>query len=156
MELRQQSPRNVLIYYYIRFSIAFVIELMIASCIIFIASYLAWPIWTVLTVGALLAVQLLFYVVQPWILLKYRYYIIADNYVTKLHTFFFQKEVIVKLERVQFLKRKTGPLLNRFGLCRNSIVTAGEVIELPLMHIDKTKELERHCMNFLEKVDTDV
>ena len=101
MELRQQSPRNALIYYYIRFSIAFVIEIMIALGIIVIANYLAWPIWIVLIVGALLAVQLLFYVVQPWILLKYRYYIVADNYVTKLHTFF-SKGSNCKMERIQF------------------------------------------------------
>ncbi|RZI05068.1 PH domain-containing protein, partial [Staphylococcus condimenti] len=70
--------------------------------------------------------------------------------------FFFKKESVIKLDRVQYLERKTGPLLNRFGLCKNYIVTAGHEIILPLVNEDTTKEMEEYCMDYLEKVDADV
>ncbi|CAL28485.1 PH domain-containing protein [Staphylococcus carnosus] len=156
MESRQQSPRIVLGYYYLSFTLRFLIVFIIALGFSIFSYYFNWSPWVIYSVGILLLLQLLFFAVQPWILYHHRYFTLKDNHIMIINTFFFKKEAVIKLDRVQYLERKTGPLLNRFGLCKNHIVTAGHKIVLPLIDKSTTKDMEEYCMNYLEKVDADV
>ncbi|PNZ57342.1 hypothetical protein CD149_11880 [Staphylococcus condimenti] len=156
MEYKQQSPRKVLGYYYLSFILRFLITLMIALVFCGLTYYFNWSPWVIYCFGILLLLQVLFYAVQPWVLWQHRYFTLSDNHIIIINTFFFKKESVIKLDRVQYLERKTGPLLNRFGLCKNYIVTAGHEIILPLVNEDTTKEMEEYCMDYLEKVDADV
>ncbi|MCD8916154.1 PH domain-containing protein [Staphylococcus simulans] len=154
--MKQQSPRRVIQYYYTRFLIAFLFYLLIFLGIRWISNYFHWNSWIINLLLVLLVIELLYLCIRPWLLWKYRHYQIESTNISTIKDFFFKKQEIVKFDRIQYVERKSGPLLRLFKLYGIVVVTAGHKIALPLLMYKSAEEVEKICIQKLEEVDADV
>ncbi|KXA45057.1 hypothetical protein HMPREF3215_01383 [Staphylococcus simulans] len=98
----------------------------------------------------------LYKIIHPWIIWNYRFYLLQEHYVSIESRFFFQKQQVLKYDRIQYVERESGPILLAFKLYKLSIITAGHVVTLPILTEDEAISIESVCMRRLEEVDADV
>ncbi|MHD0397217.1 PH domain-containing protein [Staphylococcus simulans] len=154
--MSKQSPRRVVGYYYVRYLIEFLIEVCIFSGLVYLSHHFKWSPWVINLLIVLLGASFLYKVIQPWILWKYRFYALNPYYLSSEARFFFQKQHVLKYDRIQYVERESGPILLRFKLYKLSVVTAGHVVTLPMLTKADAAQVEAFCMRQLEEVDADV
>ncbi|WP_412521456.1 PH domain-containing protein [Staphylococcus simulans] len=154
--MSKQSPRRAVGYYYVRYFIGFLVEVLIFSGLVFLYHHFKWSPWVLNILIILLAMSFLYKIIYPWILWKYRFYSLQEQYLSNETRFFFQKQQVLKYNRIQFVERESGPILLGFKLYKLSIVTAGHVVTLPLLTEGDAVTIESVCMRQLEEVDADV
>ncbi|WP_158263689.1 PH domain-containing protein [Staphylococcus simulans] len=98
----------------------------------------------------------MFKVIRPWILWRYRFYSLRPRFLLNEARFFFQKQNVLKYDRIQYVERESGPILLAFKLYKLSVVTAGHVVILPMLTKEDAVMVEEVCMRQLEEVDADV
>lgn len=154
--MSKQSPRRVVGYYYVRYLLEFLIELLIFSGLVFLSQHFKWSPWVVNLLIIFLGASFLYKVIRPWILWKYRFYCLKPHYLSSEARFFFQDEHVLKYDRIQYVERESGPILLSFKLYKLSVVTAGHVVTLPMLTKEDAVKVETVCMRQLEEVDADV
>lgn len=154
--MSKQSPRRVVGYYYVRYLIEFLIEALVFSGLVYLYHHFKWSSWVLNTLIILLALSFLYKVIRPWILWRYRFYSLQPSYLLNEARFFFQKQEVLKYDRIQYVERESGPILLGFKLYKVSVVTAGHMVTLPMLAKEEAVFIEQECMRQLEEVDADV
>lgn len=154
--MSKKSPRRVVGYYYVRYIIEFLIEALVFSGLVFLYHHFTWSPWVLNLLIILLAMSFLYKIIHPWIIWNYRFYLLQEHYVSIESRFFFQKQQVLKYDRIQYVERERGPILLAFKIYKLSIITAGHVVTLPILTEDEAISIESVCMRRLEEVDADV
>lgn len=154
--MSKKSPRRVVGYYYVRYFIEFLLEILVFSGLVYLYHHFNWSPWVLNTLIILLALSFLFKVIRPWILWRYRFYSLRPRFLLNEARFFFQKQNVLKYDRIQYVERESGPILLAFKLYKLSVVTAGHVVILPMLTKEDAVMVEEVCMRQLEEVDADV
>ncbi|MGC9604209.1 PH domain-containing protein [Staphylococcus warneri] len=71
-------------------------------------------------------------------------------------TFFFKRQDITKVERLQFLQIRTNPLAKLFKINEISFVSAGHSIELPFVSEKEAEYIEDQILSQLRGAEYDV
>ncbi|MCY1569926.1 PH domain-containing protein [Staphylococcus pettenkoferi] len=152
----QRSPRQVQKYYYIAQIVESVFLLLILGLFLFLTLHFHWWHWLIYVIAILGAIIIIDCIAEPLIDYRYTYFKVTDHYLAVDHRFFFKKQELVNIERIQYLIRHENPILHRMGLCKVEVVTAGHGVELPLIHETQVQEIEEHLLTKLKGVNTDV
>lgn len=105
---------------------------------------------------ALLVMLLLHCVTRPHFKYHYTYYRMYENVIEVKRHFWFRRHDILKVERLQFVQWKNGPLLRRYQLQTLTLTTAGHDMTLPVLYEADVARIEQHCLSYLQEVDSDV
>lgn len=151
-----RSPRNVLKYYYLTESLSLLLGIIISIVLLLLTYHYNWwnPIYYI--VGAIIIFDLLYFMLAPLIKYRFTFYKIEDDYIAISKQFFFKKTELVKFERTQMVNRKSNPVLNVLGLSKTSILTAGHIVELPLINNEDAESFESLILSYLRGADFDV
>ncbi|MGC9651158.1 PH domain-containing protein [Staphylococcus warneri] len=95
-----------------------------------------------------------FYV--PVVNYHFLYYRIHHNILEVKSTFFFKRQDITKVERLQFLQIRTNPLAKLFKINEISFVSAGHSIELPFVSEKEAEYIEDQILSQLRGAEYDV
>lgn len=151
-----RSPKSVLKYYYFTEALLLIVGLVITGVLLFLTDYFEWwkPVYYIIVAGMIF--DILYFIVTPMIKYKFTFYKIEEDYVAISKVFFFQKTELVKFERTQLIKRKTNPILHKLSLSKTSILTAGHIVDLPLIHKQDAEKFETIMLTYLRGADFDV
>ena len=92
-----------------------------------------------------------FYV--PIVNYHFLYYRIHHNILEVKSTFFFKRQDITKVERLQFLQIRTNPLAKLFKINEISFVSAGHSIELPFVSEKEAEYIEDQIFSQLRELN---
>ena len=151
-----RSPKSVLKYYYFTEGLLLIVGLIISGVLLFLTNHFEWwkPIYYIIVVGMIF--DILYFIVTPLIKYKFTFYKIEEDYVAISKKFFFQKTELVKFERTQLIKRNSNPILHKLSLSKTSILTAGHIVDLPLIHKQDAEKFEMTILSYLRGADFDV
>ncbi|HJF67478.1 MAG TPA: PH domain-containing protein [Staphylococcus kloosii] len=151
-----RSPKSVLKYYYFTEGLLLIVGLIISGVLLFLTNHFEWwkPIYYIIVVGMIF--DILYFIVTPLIKYKFTFYKIEEDYVAISKQFFFQKTELVKFERTQLIKRNSNPILHKLSLSKTSILTAGHIVDLPLIHKQDAEKFEMTILSYLRGADFDV
>lgn len=152
----QRSPRQVQMYYYLVQAMNFVIAFLLLGLFLFLTLYFHWWNWLIYLIALIGLIVVINCIFDPLIAYRFTYYKVTESYLAVDHRFFFKKQKLVNIERIQYLVRHENPILHSMGLCKVEVVTAGHGVELPLMHETTVQEIEEHLLTKLKGVNTDV
>nr|WP_269814020.1 PH domain-containing protein [Staphylococcus canis] len=96
------------------------------------------------------------YLVYPHFFYLYTQYQVRHRQIMIKRHVWFQKTEVIKLERIQFVKRSSGPLLRHHNLCILTLTTAAHEVKFPYLSVDEAKRLESYCLNHIKRGDDDV
>lgn len=151
-----RSPKSVLKYYYFTEGLLLIVGLIISGVLLFLTNHFEWwkPIYYIIVAGMIF--DILYFIVTPLIKYKFTFYKIEEDYVAISKQFFFQKTELVKFERTQLIKRNSNPILHKLSLSKTSILTAGHIVDLPLIHKQDAEKFEMTILSYLRGADFDV
>lgn len=152
----ERSPKRTRTYLYICEGISFLVGLIVLLTLIFLWQHFNWWHFLIYVFIGLIVISFIYMLITPSIKYKYMFYSINDSYVQVNREFYFKSAKYVKLERIQFLKIASNPLLKRWGIAKLTIVTAGHEIVFPLMNSNDALEFEALAIDYLKGVDSDV
>ncbi|UXR69114.1 MULTISPECIES: PH domain-containing protein [unclassified Staphylococcus] len=107
-------------------------------------------------IGGVLALFILYCTLKPYFQYHYTTYRIHENIIEVKRHFWFRNHQILKVERLQYIHWKNGPLLRRHQLRHLILTTAGHTMHLPLLYGEDVELIEQHCLELLEEGDSDV
>lgn len=154
--LRYKSPKQIISYDYIRIILEILFLIIINIGLYYICQTLHWTFWLFKGLLILSILYICVLIFRPWVLYYARAYEVHQNDVIVLKSFFFKKRAVIKYDRIQMIKKESGPLLRGFGLYKLSLVTAGHELTLPRMDAKHAEKLEAVILRHLEEVDADV
>ena len=133
-----KSPKRTLQYYYLLASMYYVIQLIIILMLGVTGYFTCYNL------------------IWPWLKYQYTYYRFDGNHIEIHKAFIFKANEVFKIERTQFLIRKSNPLLQKLRLCKISAVSAGHNIDCPLLDENIAIQFENDTLKQLKGADFDV
>lgn len=134
---------------------------LIATLILLVAGVVVWfyydmPFYGAYIFAGLALIDVLYFIIRPILLYRYYHYRVTDSYIEINKNWWFKRNEVIQIERIQYVRRKSGPLMRRFHLDRLTCYTAGHELVLPLLFDDTITEIESFCLARLEGGDSDV
>ncbi|MCG7340037.1 PH domain-containing protein [Staphylococcus sp. ACRSN] len=152
----ERSPKKAMMYYFLLEGLSFMISLIVFIALIFLWGHFNWWHFLVYVFIGLLLVNLIYALIVPWIKYRFSFYKINHRHV-EIKRYFYNKSLkLIKLERIQFIKTSSNPLLKKWGLVKVMIITAGHELEFPLMKQSDADNFEKLALDYLKGVDSDV
>jgi len=87
---------------------------------------------------------------------KFHYYKLKGNFIILKQTFFFKKEELSKIEKLQYVIIGTNPLAKLLRLKSVEFVTAGHEMALPMVSEKEGEMLQKLALERLRGVTEDV
>ncbi len=151
-----KSPRNALKYYYITNSISFIILLAILSTLYYCWYTFKWWDCIPYILIALTIIAFIHCCLAPLVRYKFHYYKLKGNFIILKQTFFFKKEELSKIEKLQYVIIGTNPLAKLLRLKSVEFVTAGHEMALPMVSEKEGEMLQKLALERLRGVTEDV
>lgn len=152
----KQSPKQALKYYWIKYSLYFVIEFIVLSVLTYFWYTNYWYHWLIYIAAIYLVLMFITLIASPYILYHHRYYRLDGNNIEIKKTYILKKHKMSKIERVQQIEVKSNPLLYKLKLNKLIIPTAGHEISFPIVSEAEALRLQDKIIQGLRGVDTDV
>ncbi|WP_334329599.1 PH domain-containing protein [Companilactobacillus sp. HBUAS59699] len=109
--------------------------------------------WSVIAIGIIVLLASFFYVVYLWNF--WTYYI--DDRQVQLHSgYFFRKQIIIPIARVQNVTLKQGPILRWKNLQKVIIVTAAGKSEIDGIESNQADQLKETIMKLAQEAKNDI
>lgn len=151
-----RSPKNALKYYYITSFIGLVVVLVILSILYYCWSTYNWWNFILYILITIATIAIINFIVEPYLRYKYHYYKFEGNSIILKQAFFFKKEELSKIERLQYITVNTNPLARKFKINTIELITAGHEITLPMVSEKEAEVIEHQALDRLRGVDDDV
>ncbi|EGQ1664095.1 hypothetical protein EAF16_07975 [Staphylococcus pseudintermedius] len=151
-----QSPEPARRYLKLWYFCQFIVTLIILSAALTVWFYNDMPFYGTYIFIGLVLIDILYYLIHPILLYRYYHYRVTDSYIEIQKNWWFKRNEVIQIERIQYVRRKTGPLMRWFQLNRLSFYTAGHELVLPLLYDDTITEIESFCLTQLKGGDSDV
>lgn len=151
-----KSPRSAARYLKIWYAILLLMSLIGVAIGALIWFYNGLPFYGVYIFTGVAIIYSLFFMIRALIIYRYFQYRVTERYIEINKNWWFKHNEVIQIERIQYVKRKSGPLMRHFHLNRLTFYTAGHELDLPLLFDEKINEIERHCLTQLERGDSDV
>ncbi|QLK86488.1 PH domain-containing protein [Staphylococcus sp. 17KM0847] len=152
----ERSPETAKHYYrryYGLVWIAITLPLILAITLIF--KYVGWSSYLYILI-AVIILLCIYCLLKPYFNYRYHRYRLTENVLEVQARFWFRKYEALKIERLQYVQWKNGPLMRRHKLQRLTLVTAGHEVVLPLLHKTDVVRIEQYCLSYLKEEDSDV
>lgn len=144
---------HALIEFVIFFAIVQAIGLIKFSLPNDIRNYFNITEWSIVAIGVVFLIASFFYVVYLWNF--WTYYI--DERQVQLHSgYFFRKQVIIPIARVQNVTLKQGPILRWKNLQKVVIVTAAGKSEIDGIESKQADQLKETIMKLAQEAKNDI
>ncbi|WP_174735081.1 PH domain-containing protein [Mesobacillus harenae] len=130
---------------------------LISAGLIFLSSYMQWPIWVIgaIILGAL-SYTYMFVFLLPSLRWKRWRYEVREQEIELQFGVFIIKRTLIPMIRVQHVDTQQGPLLRKYGLATVTVSTAATTHEIPALDLSEAEGL-RHSISRLARVaDEDV
>ncbi|MCS4487058.1 PH domain-containing protein [Staphylococcus americanisciuri] len=133
------------------------VGMMISLIIILLVLYYfdMWQPLRYIVIG-LMVLSSIYCLVRPHFKYHYTSYRMNQNMIEVKRHFWFQRHDIIKVERLQYVQWRNGPLMRRYQLQRLTLTTAGHDLKLPLLDAEDVSRIEAYCLAYLQEVDSDV
>ncbi|MBK3719345.1 Bacterial membrane flanked domain protein [Staphylococcus arlettae] len=151
-----KSPKRTLQYYYLLSSMYYVIQLIIILMLGVTGYFAHWSDGLIYLWIGLFIIVTCYNLIWPWLKYQYTYYRFDGNHIEIHKAFIFKANEVFKIERTQFLIRKSNPLLQKLRLCKISAVSAGHNIDCPLLDENIAIQFENDTLKQLKGADFDV
>ena len=151
-----KSPKRTLQYYYLLASMYYVIQLIIILMLGVTGYFAHWSDGLIYLWIGLFIIVTCYNLIWPWLKYQYTYYRFDGNHIEIHKAFIFKANDVFKIERTQFLIRKSNPLLQKLRLCKISAVSAGHNIDCPLLDENIAIQFENDTLKQLKGADFDV
>lgn len=151
-----RSPKNALKYYYITSFITLIIILVILSILYYCWSTFHWWDFILYILIMIAAITIIHFIFSPFIRYKYHFYKFEGNSIILKEAFFFKREELSKIERLQFITIGTNPLAKKFKINSIELVTAGHEITLPMISEQEAQIIQQQALDRLRGVNDDV
>ncbi|MDK6298851.1 PH domain-containing protein [Staphylococcus caprae] len=102
------------------------------------------------------AIAIIHFIFSPFIRYKYHFYKFEGNSIILKEAFFFKREELSKIERLQFITIGTNPLAKKFKINSIELVTAGHEITLPMISEQEAQMIQQQALDRLRGVNDDV
>ncbi|OLS05126.1 hypothetical protein AUK68_09225 [Staphylococcus epidermidis] len=151
-----KSPRNTLTYYFLTSGLNLIIEIIIFTILFYLWNQFNWWHFIIYIYFLLWGISLIRFFYVPIVNYHFLYYRIHHNILEVKSTFFFKRQDITKVERLQFLQIRTNPLAKLFKMNEISFVSAGHSIELPFVSEKEAEYIEDQIFSQLRGAEYDV
>lgn len=151
-----KSPRNTLTYYFLTSVLNLIIEIIIFTILFYLWNQFNWWHFIIYIYFLLWGISLIRFFYVPVVNYHFLYYRIHHNILEVKSTFFFKRQDITKVERLQFLQIRTNPLAKLFKINEISFVSAGHSIELPFVSEKEAEYIEDQIFSQLRGAEYDV
>ena len=133
-----------------------IIEIIIFTILFYLWNQFNWWHFIIYIYFLLWGISLIRFFYVPIINYYFLYYRIHHNILEVKSTFFFKRQDITKVERLQFLQIRTNPLAKFFKINEISFVSAGHSIELPFVSEKEAEYIEGQIFSQLRGAEYDV
>ncbi len=141
-------------------AIFYVIGLVITGALVFAAVWLDWPGWLQATAYGLLAIAVIYSLVDIIVFQKWKQerftYLVQPLEIRLHHGIITTHDVLIPMTKVQYVHAKQGPLLRKFGLQTITIGTAGGSHEIYAIEESFAKTLREQIAVYARIEEEDV
>lgn len=151
-----KSPKQALYYHYITRLFNSACGILVLVFFIYLWQLFNWWHGLIYIFSGLILLEIILLIFRPWIKYRYAYYKVSNPIIEVKNGLFLKRKEIMKFERIQYIERKSDPILSKMQLSQVTTLTAGHVIVLPLMKNDEVDRLETEILQYLRGADYDV
>lgn len=141
-------------------AIFYLIGLVITGGLVAVSLYFDWPMWLQYTMYALLAIDLIYSVIDIAVFQKWKQerftYLVQPLEIRLHHGIITTHDVLIPMTKVQYVHAKQGPLLRKYGLQTITIGTAAGSHEIYAIEESFAKTLREQIAVYARIEEEDV
>ncbi|ARJ50244.1 PH domain-containing protein [Staphylococcus lutrae] len=152
----QRSPKATYAYLKQVYFLKLLFILAVLSVFTIVWLYFEWPMYGVYFMIGIAVIVVLYCFIHPMLIYHFYHYCVTTHVIEIKKNWWFNKHDVIKIERIQYVERKTGLLMRRHRLSRLICFTAGHNIAFPVLFEEEVQYIESHCLEQIKGGDSDV